>query len=175
MLFPDKALKPDATRSSGDSRQQTLYANLADTLNIDNSDNDDDQSDKASYESVNRYLGGDGGEDPGFYYNVPDLGREVNDDNMYVYMKSGLTTEQRKAASAKVKDRQRATSEQGSKKYVNYSREQQQARLAKLGKENGIEAREGDPSEGGGNPSEEDGPLYANCRGEEEELYSELS
>lgn len=148
-----------------------MYANLAETLNIDNSD-DDDESDKGSYESIKRYLGSDSdGEDPAFYYNVPDLGRaEADDDNMYVYMKSGLTTKQKKAVRAKVKDRQRTTSEQqaaGSKKYVNYSREQQQARLEKSGKENGLKPEEGDPSE-------EDGPLYANCEGEEE-LYTELS
>lgn len=90
---------------------------------------------------------------------------------MYVYMKSGLNAEKGTTAGAKVKERKRLQSEQleQSKKYVNYTREQQQARIGNLDSaENGTVAEQE-------RDSSEEAPVYANLNEEEEELYTEVS
>lgn len=188
MILPSlqkKSMKTDAEHDDTDpqtlyANAQTLYANVADTLN---SEDTDDKPDKGSYESIKHYLGSDDDgeeQDPSLYYNVPDLGRaEVNEEEMYVYMKSGLTTEQGITVGAKVKERKRLQSEElgQSKKYVNYTHEQQQSRLDSLetkldsaGKENVTEPMVEPECD-----SSEEAPLYANCKEEEEELYTEVS
>jgi hypothetical protein len=162
------------------SPPQTLYANVPDKVkSIDEDDDDDGNGTTSSYESVNQYRGGSSsvggaderqGDDQTPYYNLPDLGlAKPEEDNMYIYMKSGLTTEpdteQGENAGAKVTERKRHQSEQlltrEGTKYVNYSRGQQQARASNLNNGKTETEQESD-----------DAPLYANC---EEDLYTEVS
>lgn len=89
---------------------------------------------------------------------------------MYIYMKSG---QQEEPVELKAKDRKRLQSEQlgVSKKYVNFTREQQLGKGCPspergLGRIESSVEQECDPSE--------EAPLYANCQ-EEEELYTEVS
>lgn len=150
--------------------EQTLYANV-DPLKPT------EESNHSSYEKVGEFLhhegpGGGGGSNRGsaLYYNVPDLGGagvEDDNDNMYVYMKSGQTNiDTSPPASAKVERRRMQSENVGKqdKKYVNFSREQQIV--------SGLEDIASRAGAGAG--GQEEAPIYANCT-EEEELYTAMS
>lgn len=166
--------------SDNQDHPQTLYANIAETTD------EEDKSETGSYANIKEYLGSEDEQDhdSSLYYNLPDLGSSAAGEDMYVYMKPGTlaAAEQGEAAGSKVPERKRLQSAEQlgqSKKYVNYTREQQlqlarghsslESGLDSVGKENeGKENEEHDPSE--------EAPLYANCDLEEtEDLYSEVT
>lgn len=116
------------------------------------------------------------------YYNLPEAAnRQSSPENeeMYVYMKSGQHIPTSEAASTPSplpsKDRKRLESEPvgKGKKYVNFTREQELHKASKP-KEKTADSAETRHKENG--VSEDEMPLYANFdKTENEELYTEVT
>lgn len=202
VILPGRQPRVPPTTSGSDTEPQTIYANVDPDRNSvasSGGSSGGSKSKNGSYESVRGYLtdgGGVEGEgDSTLYYNLPeganiDIG-SLEEDNMYVYMKSGknILEDASTVDSKDRKDRKRLESEPvvlGKAKYMNFTREQEL--LAKLegksadetrkeiskdsaqiwDKENGVESID----------QSEEMPLYANydeTELEEEELYTEVT
>ncbi len=189
MLLPQK--------QSESKDPQSIYANV----DPPTEEGEGEEDKTGSYESVKNYMANidqDDTNEGGVYYNVPDTGaRNIEeleeDDDMYVYMKSGHNIDHDVPLPATAEDRKRHQSEPLSniKKYVNISNKQKSrsqqpqsvgskvamalttsgtGREGRLepGKENGTETTEPECD------ASEQQPIYANCE-EEEELYTEVA
>ena len=168
MIVPERRRAATPTK---DSEPQTIYANV--DPGVEDSGSETDKSDKEhlSYENVREYLtdgatettGGDASE----YYNLPDVNKTCpEEDNMYVYMKSGQNIDQDTPSPSA--DRKRLESEPTgkTKKYINFSREQE---LASSGQQQRGKGKDLDEQS-------EETPLYANVdETEEEDLYTEVT
>ena len=188
-------------QSSGANGDQTVYENMALPVTSIDNESDEEEDDERSYEDLRNFVSS-GKENPdGMYYNVTEVlnideDRESEEDDMYVYMKSGQALAEQKETTANqervvVKDRKRLESEPlgKSKKYINVSREQQYLTETAQQERRSTEGNKHKLQDGGpvtvlDKPVKSElhhdveGPVYANFNEdehEEEELYTELT